>query len=151
MGIVGETSVDAPLSQLILYTLEGKLQTVSTIEVMPDSSLSPSQIVEKRCISLIKALEQNYQKRYPNFSKKVTFKMELGRKYWKLNQVDYDANGEEFSGGVHAFVDRNSGDVYKPASWKSPAKHIRYNLLDDNSFDECLSRADWAGGYLYIR
>ena len=113
------------------------MQTVSTIEVMPDSSLSPSQIVEKRCI--------------PNFSKKVTFKMELGRKYWKLNQVDYDANGEEFSGGVHAFVDRNSGDVYKPASWKSPAKIVRYNLLDDNSFDECLSRADWAGGYLYIR
>jgi hypothetical protein len=131
--------------------LEGKLQTVSTIEVMPDSSLSPSQIVEKRCISLIKALEQNYQKRYPDFNSKKLFKMELGRKYWKINQVDYDANGEEFSGGVHAFVDRNSGDVYKPASWKSPAKHIRYNLLDDNSFDNCISRADWAGGYLYIR
>ena len=127
------------------------MQTVSTIEVMPDSSLSPSQIVEKRIIALCKALEQNYQKRYPNFLKKVTFKMELGRKYWKLNQVDYDANGEEFSGGVHAFVDRNSGDVYKPASWRGPTKYIRYNLLDDNSFDECLSRADWAGGYLYLR
>ena len=126
------------------------MQTVSTIEVMPDSSLSPSQIVEKRCISLIKALEQNYQQRYPNFSKKVTFKMELGRKYWKVNQVDYDANGEEFSGGVHAFVDRNSGDVYKPASWKSPAKRVRYNLLDDNSFNNCISKADWAGGYLYF-
>ena len=127
------------------------MQTVSTIEVMPDSSLSPSQIVEKRCIALTKALEQNYSKRYPDFNSKKIFKMELGRKYWKVNQVDYDANGEEFSGGVHAFVDRNSVDVYKPASWKSPAKIVRYNLLDDNSFDECLSRADWAGGYLYIR
>ena len=127
------------------------MQTVSTIEVMPDSSLSPSQIVEKRIIALCKRLEENYQKRYPDFNSKKVFKMELGRKYWKLNQVDYDANGEEFSGGVHAFVDRNSGDVYKPASWKSPAKHIRYNLLDDNSFDNCISRADWAGGYLYIR
>ena len=127
------------------------MQTVSTIEVTPDSSLSPSQIVEKRCIALTKALEQNYQKRYPDFNSKKIFKMELGRKYWKINQVDYNALGEEFSGGVHAFVDRNSGDVYKPASWKSPAKIVRYNLLDDNSFDECLSRADWAGGYLYIR
>ena len=127
------------------------MQTVSTIEVMPDSSLSPSQIVEKRTIALCKALEQNYQKRYPDFNSKKIFKMELGRKYWKVNQVDYDANGEEFSGGVHAFVDRNSGDVYKPASWRGPTKHIRYNLLDDNSFDNCISRADWSGGYLYIR
>ena len=128
------------------------MQTVSTIEVMPDSSLSQSQIVEKRIIALCKALEQNYQKCYPTFNVgKKNFKMELGRKYWKVKQVDYDANGEEFSGGVHAFVDRNSGNVYKPASWKSPAKHIRYNLLDDNSFDNCISRADWSGGYLYIR
>ena len=117
---------------------------------MPDSSLSPSQIVEKRIIALCKALEQNYQKRYPNFSKKVTFKMELGRKYWKLNQVDYDANGEEFSGGVHAFVDRNSGDVYKPASWKSPAKRVRYNLLDDKSRQSMFEKAHYAGGYLYF-
>ena len=128
------------------------MQTVSTIEVTPDSSLSPSQIVEKRIIALCKALEQDYSKRYPTFNVgKKNFKMELGRKYWKVKQVDYDANGEEFSGGVHAFVDRNSGDVYKPASWKSPAKIVRYNLLDDNSFDNCISRADWAGGYLYIR
>ena len=118
---------------------------------MPDSSLSPSQIVEKRVIALSKRLEQNYQSKYPNSHKVLTFKMELGRKYWKLNQVDIDSNGEEYGGGVHAFIDRNSGDVYKPASWKSPAKHIRYNLLDDNSFNNCLSRADWAGGYLYIR
>ena len=126
------------------------MQTVSTIEVMPDSSLSPSQIVEKRIIALCKALEQNYQKRYPNFSKKVTFKMDLGRKYWKVNQVDYNANGEEFSGGVHAFVDRNSGDVYKPASWKSPAKRVRYNLLDDKSRQSMFEKAHYAGGYLYF-
>ena len=120
---------------------------------MPDSSLSPSQIVEKRIIALCKALEQNYQKRYPNFSKKVTFKMELGRKYWKLNQVDYDANGEEFSGGVHAFVDRNSGDVYKPASWKAPAKHVRYSFSNkqDMLFLTDPRCVGWAGGYLYMR
>ena len=127
------------------------MQTVSTIEVMPDSSLSPSQIVEKRTIALCKALEQNYQKRYPDFNSKKIFKMELGRKYWKVNQVDYDANGEEFSGGVHAFVDRNSGDVYKPASWKSPAKHVRYDLRIINNREYLLQNADWAGGYLYIR
>ena len=101
---------------------------------------------------MTKALEQNYQKRYPDFSKKeVTFKMELGRKYWKVNQVDYDANGEEFSGGVHAFVDRNTGEVYKPASWRAPAKHVRYDLRIIQERMACYNRADWAGGYLYIR
>ena len=123
------------------------MQTVSTIEVMPDSSLSPSQIVEKRCIALTKALEQNYQQRYPDFNSKKIFKMELGRKYWKVNQVDYDANGEEFSGGVHAFVDRNTGQVYKPASYKAPAKHVRYLItqLADNPHI-----CDPYGSFLYL-
>jgi hypothetical protein len=25
--------------------------------------------------------------------------------------------------------------VYKPASWKAPAEHARYQLLDDQSFE----------------
>ena len=51
---------------------------------------------------------------------------------------------------VHAFVEKKFGNVYKAASWKAPAKHIRFNLLDDNSREECFARADWAGGYLYM-
>ena len=67
--------------------------------------------------------------------------MELGRKYWKV----HDGNG------VHAFVDRNNGNVFKPASYKSPAKGVRYNLLDEDSRSLCLLNADWAGSYLYSR
>ena len=51
---------------------------------------------------------------------------------------------------IHAFIDRQSGSVYKPASWKAPAKHVRYNLLDDVSYETCLHNADWAGSYLYM-
>ena len=120
------------------------MQTVSTIEVMPDSSLSPSQIVEKRCIALTKALEQNYQKRYPNFNSKKIFKMELGRKYWKVIQDN---------SSVHAFIDRNTGEVYKPAGWKSPAKIVRYDLrlISDRAKLHDPKFTDWAGGYLYLR
>ena len=54
---------------------------------------------------------------------------------------------------VHAFVDKITGEVYKPAGWKAPAKHVRFNLsndldrfkLHDSTF------VDWAGGYLYLR
>ena len=31
-------------------------------------------------------------------------------------------------GSVHAFVDKNTGEVFKPASYNAPAKHVRYDL-----------------------
>jgi hypothetical protein len=73
------------------------------------------------------------------------FYIESGRKYHKLIM---ETNGNSRS--VHAFVDKNSGAVYKSASWKAPAKGIRYNLLDDTSREECFARCDWSGGYLYM-
>ena len=55
------------------------------------------------------------------------------------------------SRSVHAFYDLRTGDVYKAAGWKAPAKHIRFNLLDDTSFATMLGSLDWPGGYLYMR
>lgn len=75
------------------------------------------------------------------------FYIESGRKYLKL--IHQSCAGGSRS--VHAFVDKKTGEVFKPASWKAPAKGVRYNLLDDKSREECYSRADWAGGYLYLR
>ncbi len=118
------------------------LEPVPTIAVFPEENLTLSEKVEKWVWQLCRALEADYDRRYPNSSDPVRFSVELGRKYWKINQVD---------GGVHAFVDRNTGEVYKPASWKSPAKHVRYDLRIISQRDACLSNADWAGGYLYLR
>jgi len=119
------------------------VRLVSTIELIEDERLTTSQLVEKRSVALINALEDNYDRQYPNNTiQPKRFKLELGRKYWKINETN---------GGVHAFVDRNNGNVFKPASYKSPAKHVRYNLLDESSFNNCISNADWAGGYLYLR
>ena len=67
------------------------------------------------------------------------------RKYHKIIMKDYNQNH------VHLFVDKVTGDVYKAASWKAPAKGIRYNLLDDTSREEMYKRADFAGSYLYAR
>ena len=115
-------------------------QMVSTIEVMDDSKLSDSEKVEKYCISLVKFLQDDYDSESHDPGGRYNFKMELGRKYWKI----HDGNG------VHAFVDKNNGNVFKPASWRSPAKGVRYNLLDENSRLSILSEADWAGSYLYM-
>ena len=74
------------------------------------------------------------------------FTFEKGRKYAKI--VHKNSSGQR---SAHAFVDMNTGDVYKSASWKSPAKGIRYNLVDEKSRHEMYQRADWSGGYLYVK
>ena len=84
------------------------------------------------------------------------FRYYEGKKYFKVVRETFD----EFQGRnkwrdttVHAFVDRKTGEVYKPASWKAPAKHVRFNLSNDldrqNLHDP--NFVGWAGGYLYMR
>ena len=48
---------------------------------------------------------------------------------------------------VHCFVDNFTGDVFKAAGWKAPAKGARYNLLND--FAEVERNFDTYGRYLY--
>jgi hypothetical protein len=112
--------------------------------------VQPAQIqnaadVERYCEMLCVALLQDFMRANNRKSDAYKFYIESGRKYHKL--IMETGAG---SRSVHAFIDKRYGHVYKPASFKSPAKHIRYNLLVDNSREECLSRCDWAGGYLYM-
>ena len=71
------------------------------------------------------------------------FYPETGRKYHKIIM---NANG---SRSVHAFVDKKTGQVYKSASWKAPAKGVRYDLRIIEQREWLLEHADWAGSYLY--
>jgi hypothetical protein len=54
-------------------------------------------------------------------------------------------------GAVHAFVDKKTGELYKAASYKAPAKGVRFDLrlIKDREF--VLENCDWAGGYLYMK
>ena len=73
------------------------------------------------------------------------FYPETGRKYHKIIMV---ANG---SRSVHAFIDKKTGEVYKSASWKAPAKGVRYDLRIIEQREWLFENADWAGSYLYAR
>ena len=75
-----------------------------------------------------------------------SYQVEEARKYLKIWMIT-----EGGSRSIHAFIDRKTGDVLKPASIKAPAKGVRFNILDESSREEMLSRASWAGGYLYRR
>jgi len=84
-----------------------------------------------------------------NLNKFVSYE---GRRYHKIVMQEYGRRGEGYQDStVHAFIDKKTGDVFKPAGWQGPAKYARFNLLDDNSYEECLFKASWAGGYLYMR
>ena len=87
--------------------------------------------------------EQRIQ-RLKNGEDHYKFYIESGRKYHKIWMEDTSN-----SRSVHAFVDMKTGEVYKPASVKAPAKGVRFNLLIIKEREFVLENCDWAGGYLY--
>ena len=72
------------------------------------------------------------------------FTVDTGRKYHKIMMTTDGGNRS-----VHAFIDKKTGEVYKPASIKSPAKGVRFDLRVITEREFVLENADWAGGYLY--
>ena len=86
----------------------------------------------------------------------MKFRIQKGKKYYKIIQQDFDTfrdRNEYRDGGVHAFVDKKTGEIYKPASWKSPAKYVRYDMrvIREREFVLDPMNCGWAGGYLYMR
>ena len=52
----------------------------------------------------------------------TNFVIKNGRKYYKIMQREFDTfqdRNEWREGSVHAFVDKNTGEVFKPASYNS--------------------------------
>jgi hypothetical protein len=76
----------------------------------------------------------------------VDFQLVSGRKYYKI--VFADGGGQRSS---HAFIDKKTGQIYKSASWRAPAKGVRYDLRLIKDREWLLENADWAGGYLYAK
>ena len=76
----------------------------------------------------------------------IDYVIESGKKYHKIIMIDGGG-----SRSVHAFVDKKTGELYKSASWKAPAKGVRYDLRLIEEREWLLENADWAGGYLYAK
>ena len=82
------------------------------------------------------------------------FRYSEGKKYYKVTREEYDEKtGYWRDTTVHAFVDKKTGDVFKPASWKAPAKNVRFSFCNKKDLlfltdPRCVG---WAGGYLYLR
>ena len=88
------------------------------------------------------------------------FVFKTGKKFHKVYFLEYKEKCDYYNrpagytaGSVHCFVDKQTGEVYKPASWKAPAKHVRFDLrlIQDREFLFNPNNIDWAGGHLYMR
>jgi hypothetical protein len=76
----------------------------------------------------------------------IDYVIETGKKYHKVIFV----NGSG-SRSVHCFIDKNTGELYKSQTWKSPAKGVRYDLRLIKDREWLFENADWSGGYLYAK
>ena len=79
------------------------------------------------------------------------FVIESGHKYHKVIMVIDNGPDRSPSRSVHAFIDKKTGEVYKSATWKSPAKGVRYDMRIIEQREWLLENADWSSGYLYAR
>jgi len=96
--------------------------------------------IVKYCLMLCDALQQDAPDGY-HYSLDSS-----GRKYHKVFMHIGDRRDS-----IHAFIDKQTGSVYKPASVKAPAKGQRYNVLSIESREQMFERCDWSGSYLYAR
>ena len=114
-------------------------------DVLPPVELNYQRSIPEMVLDwteeLVRYLQDDYDSESYDNGGRYKFTIQTGRKYHKI----HDGNG------VHAFVDKNTGQVYKPASYKAPAKGVRYDLRSIKSRHQCYSNADWAGSYLYLR
>ena len=124
-------------------------------------------ITENYRLYHMRTLQGNLSGNYPEYAQQqldeiengtanlMKFEIREGKKYYKIVQVEFDTSSKNWRDrSVHSFVDKNTGNVYKPASWKAPhTKHVRFTFQEPKDIRFLLEprNVDWAGGYLYLR
>lgn len=58
----------------------------------------------------------------------------IGKKNIKVVRAEYDQHGVRYTASVHCFIDIETGNILKAASWKVPAKGVRGNIFNDANY-----------------
>ena len=121
---------------------------------------------DEAMVGFLLKLEENVKPHVDkiNFMDSVTFGVDGGKKYIKVKSfeskinTDYNDDGtttktlvHDERGSIHCFVESTTGDIYKPAGWKSPYTKgnncVRGNIYDTSTFE----KTDLHGGWLYAK
>ena len=131
------------------------LQTTTKLGIKPTS-------FDEAMVVFCEKLKQDateYIERF-DFMDSVQFKPCGGRKYIKVKYFQTNINtyyetGEKTllkdkNGSIHCFVEKTTGDIFKPAGYKAPylkgKNCVRGNIFDTSSFQ----KTDLHGGWLYV-
>ena len=142
--------------------INGIKPTITTTTKLRIKPTSFNEAMEKFC----EKLTENVKPQVDKFSHmhSVTFGVDGGVKYIKVKQfqknwnTEYNDDGTTTktlvggeTGSIHCFVEKSTGDIYKPATWKMPYTKgnnaVRGNIYDASSFE----KTDLHGGWLYAR
>ena len=89
----------------------------------------PVAEVEKRVEQFANKLEEKILKNInndPGYTYRVEIEIKPGKKFYKIVEGHtFRDSRENPSMSVYAFIDKETGDIYKPASWAAPAKRRR--------------------------
>ena len=138
--------------------IKPQMKTTTKLRIKPTSF---DEAMESFCTRLGKNVKP-YVDSF-NHMDSVVFRPDGGVKYIKVKSfenkimTDYDENGVEIKtlhrdnkGSIHCFVERTTGDIYKPAGWKAPYTKgnnaVRGNIYDASTFE----KTDLHGGWLYV-
>ena len=93
---------------------------------------------------MVHRIDEQYGKYYEKTLTNLTYEpveVKSGRRFDKLIQ----------GGSVYCFVEKSTGNVYKPASWRAPYTKgnnaVRGNIFDSSTF----VKTDLHGGWLYVK
>ena len=126
-------------TQIKTYTLFSDLMTATVTQTKPEFLTE----------ALIEVLNNQWKVDAIESSSSVYTQLEyeIGRKYIKVWSYLVGSEGRLSGRSCWMFVDKNSGECYKPASYKAPAKGVRYLItqLADNPHI-----CDAYGSFLYL-
>ena len=80
--------------------------------------------MKKEIEEYVTAIKEAYDKDgfWGQNSDKRSFEIEYGRKFAKVNIISWGSKS------VHCFVEIATGDIYKAATFRAPAKGVRGNI-----------------------
>lgn len=106
------------------------------------STVDPT-LLDYRVKKMISIVTEKFRQQYPN-NKQPEWDSVDGRKYIRIFRIEHDGTRS-----IWCFINPQTGAVLKPASWKGPAKGVRYNIMDDTSYETMCRRIDPHGSFLY--
>ena len=139
--------------------IKPQMTTTTKLGIKPTSFDEAMEVFCKRLEKNVKAYVDTF-----DYMESVEFRPDGGMKYIKVKQfqknwhTNYNDDGTKTkylvggdSGAIHCFVEKQTGNIFKPAGYKTPYTKgnnaVRGNIYDSSTFE----KTDLHGGWLYAR